>query len=468
MEPSGIRAGFGETVNQSIVNPVVLLIVLVLGVLICFGSRKRAIAAFLGGAIMIPMDQILMIGPLHFPMLRLLLLFGMVRMFRTKISSQLRILGTGWNNIDIALVALTIISAINGIALYRDSTTVVYELGELYTAFGGYVLLRYLIRDEDDVRVTIRALAWIAVMVAGVMIYEQATGRNPIYGFLGGARADVFGSVLEREGRRATGPFGHPILAGTFGAITLPLFVGLWWDDRKYRTTALAGISAAAIIPFAANSSTALMGFIGGLIALGFWYARRQMRIVRWAFVLSVIVLHSVMKAPVWHLISRIDLSGGSSSYHRYQLVNQCIQHFSDWWLIGTKYYGDWGWDMWDLSDQYVLIADESGLIALLCFLAMIVYGFKYLGRARRLSINHRQELFIWAIGSSLFANVIAFLGIGYFDQTIIVWYALMAVIAVVTLGERRTQVLPQEKASEAETSFSFEPDLEPELKMLR
>src|SRR5208337_1180530 len=146
--------------------------------------------------------------------------------------------------------------------------------------------------------------------------------------------------------------------AGTFGAISLPLFAGLWWRGRKNRTLAAAGIGAATIIVLAANSSTPLLGYVGGLIGLTFWPMRKWMRPVRWGIVITLVSLHIVMKAPVWHLISRIDLTGSSSSYHRYQLINQCILHFSDWWLIGTKSYADWGWDMFDLSNQYVGTAD--------------------------------------------------------------------------------------------------------------
>jgi hypothetical protein len=274
--------------------------------------------------------------------------------------------------------------------------------------------------------------------------------------------------VLEREGRRATGPFGHPILAGTFGAISLPLFMGLWWKEKKYRKTALMGICAAAVIPFAANSSTALLGFIAGLVGLCFWPLRKQMRAVRWAIVLTLISLHLVMKAPVWHLISRIDLAGGSSGYHRYQLINQCILHFSEWCLIGTKYYGDWGFDMWDLSNQYVWIADTSGLIPLACFLAMIVLGFKYLGKARRAyKWKRSQELFIWAMGSSLFANAVAFIGIGYFDQTIVVWYALIAMICATAFAARSAQRNATPEVALAESHSNSTPESEAELEVV-
>jgi hypothetical protein len=157
------------------------------------------------------------------------------------------------------------------------------------------------------------------------------------------------------------------------------------------------------------------------------------MRAVRWGVVLTLIALHIVMHGPVWSLIEKIDISGGSSSYHRYMLIDQCIRHFGDWWFIGVKDTSVWGWDMWDTANQYVGTCDNSGLLPFLLFVAVLVYGFKCLGRARRAAGKDKQRaLFIWALGAALFANLVAFMGISYFDQTMVAWYSLLAAISAV------------------------------------
>jgi len=431
---------FGGGVTETVLNPVVLVLVLIGGMLILFGSRRWAIAAFLSLAILIPMDQVLLLGPFHFPMMRLLALFGLVRIVWEKLSKRKEIFSGGMNGMDKAVILLTIFTAVDGILLWRQSGEVIYQLGNLYTAFGVYFLLRSLIQDEEDVKKSLRVLACVAALVAAVMICEQLTGRNPLYANLGGARASMYSNALERDNHyRATGPFAHPILAGTFGGIMFPLFVGLWWKEKKGRKYAALGIAATAVIPFATSSSTALFGLIGGVFGLCLWPLRQHMRKIRWGLVLTLISLHLYMTSPVWHLISDVDLTGSSSAYHRYQLVNQCILHFWDWVLVGTKNYASWGWEMWDLSNQYVGTADTGGLIPLIAFLAIIALGFKYIGQARKAAAgaDRKQELFAWAFGASLFANVVAFFGIGYFDQTIVVWYAILAMISAVTAGAR-------------------------------
>jgi hypothetical protein len=420
---------FGGGVSESVLNPAVLILVLIAGVLICILPRSRAVGAFLAAALLIPMDQVLLIGPAHFSMVRVLVLFGIVRILKDKMSSKLPLFSGGRNRLDLALILFTAFVALNGMLLFQQSQEVVNELGNLYTVFGVYFLLRFLIRDQEDVWATIQTLAYIAAAVAVVMTYEQATGHNP-YAVLGGARVANYAKLAVRDDRfRAQGPFSHSILAGTFGAVLIPLFVALWWRGRKYRKIAALGVISATVITLACNSSTPVLGYAAGVLALCLWPLRQSMRAIRWGIALTLVVLHLVMKAPVWHLISRIDITGGSSSWHRFMLVDQCIRHFGDWWLIGVKDTSVWGWDMWDTANQYVSICDNSGLLPFILFLAVLVYGFKYLGRARRAAKDKKTALFMWALGSALFANAVAFFGISYYDQTMVAWYALLAMI---------------------------------------
>jgi|HubBroStandDraft_1064217.scaffolds.fasta_scaffold00277_16 hypothetical protein len=421
---------FGGGVSGTVLHPAILVVVLIAGVLICVWPRRRAIIPFLAAAILIPTDQVLLIGPAHFPMLRLLVLFGIVRIVKEKISSKARLFSGGMNKIDWAVILLTAFVALNGILLFQESAAAVNQLGNLYTVFGVYFLLRFLIRNEEDVWRAIQTLAWVAAMVAVIMTYEQATGHNP-YAMLGGARVAGYASLAVRDDRfRAQGPFGHSILAGTFGAVLMPLFVALWWKGRGYRLMGVMGIVSATVITLACNSSTPVLGYAAGILALCLWPVRRWMRLLRWGVVVTLVSLHLVMKAPVWHLISRVDITGGSSSWHRFMLVDQCIRHFGDWWLLGVKDTSAWGWEMWDTANQYVSVCEYSGLLPFLFLVAIFVFGFKYLGRARRAAASDKKRaLFLWALGAALFANAVSFFGISYWDQTMVVWYAFLAMI---------------------------------------
>jgi hypothetical protein len=451
---------FGGGVSETVLHPAVLVFILVAGILICVWPRKKALGAFLAASLLIPVDQVLLIGPAHFPMLRVLVVFGIVRLAKERFTSKLRVFSGGLRALDLVVILLTVVIALNGILLFQVSGEVVNQLGQLFTVFGVYFLMRSMIRNEEDVVNAIQTFAWVAALVAGIMAYEVTTGHNP-YALLGGAEASKYASLVARDDRfRAQGPFAHSITAGTFGAVLLPLFVALWWKGASYRKIAGIGVVSATVITLACNSSTPILAYVAGLLALCFWPLRRHMRLVRWGIVLTLISLQLAMKNPVWHLITRIDLTGGSSSWHRFMLIDQCIRHFGNWWLIGVKDTSIWGWDMWDTANQYVSLCDSSGLLPFLLFLTTLVYGFKFLGKARRTASKMKDKqnaLFFWAIGSALFANVVAFFGISYFDQTMVAWYALLAIISAIAAIRQRKHTQGPDAPSEYELVLPIE-----------
>jgi hypothetical protein len=159
------------------------------------------------------------------------------------------------------------------------------------------------------------------------------------------------------------------------------------------------------------------------------------MRVVRWGIVLALVALHLLMKAPIWYVMARVDFAGGSSGWERAFLIDTFTRHVGDWWLIGTHDNVNWGWDMWDQCNQYVSEGETGGLVALGCFIAMIVICFKKIGNARKaVEGNHRKEWLFWLMGAAMFAQLMAFMGVDYFDQSRFGWYVLLVIIPVATI----------------------------------
>jgi hypothetical protein len=143
-----------------------------------------------------------------------------------------------------------------------------------------------------------------------------------------------------------------------------------------------------------------------------------------------------VMKAPVWALIARINVVGGNSGDHRYELINQAILHFGNWWLFGEKNPSSWGWEMGDVSNAYVNAAVSGGIFSLIFFLGIFWQAFRAIGLARKRAAekeDREMEVTVWAFGAALLSTVVSYFGIWYFDQSVLVWYALLAMICAVT-----------------------------------
>jgi hypothetical protein len=164
------------------------------------------------------------------------------------------------------------------------------------------------------------------------------------------------------------------------------------------------------------------------------WPLRRHLPLLRWSTVLALLGLQLVMNAPVWALIQRAGVIGGSSGYHRYILVDRFFRHFGDWWLLGARNAREWGYLSYDIANQYVGIGESAGLVPFVLFIAIIVYAFKYLGQVRRVADGPDDRRFLWAIGCALLAHVVAFFGLSYFDQLIVAWYALLAIISALAV----------------------------------
>lgn len=445
MDPRAIRFGGGAA--QSAFNPLILVAVAIACGVVCFAPRRKATAAFLIAGLLVPIYQVLVVGGVHFPMLRLLAMAGFIRVLRERRPAKNWLFAGGFNRLDLSIILFLLMTAVNGVLLFREMGAFIYQVGNLITLMGTFLLLRVLIRDEEDVLHAIRVLAGIAAFVAVIMIYEARTGHN-VYALLGGWHVAEPAHLMERDDRvRAEGPFGHPLLAGTCGAIMVPLFVGLWIRRKEYRLAVL-GIVCGTVMVVTCNASTPVLGWAAGIGTLVIWPLRRFTRAMRWSVVGMLALAQLVMRHPVWHLITDIDVTGGSSSWHRYMLVNECILHFKDWLLVGVPSTASWGFDMWDTANQYVAICDSSGLIPFLLFMAILVYGFKYLARVRRASKGTpRRARFAWALTAALFANAVSFFGISYWDQTQVVWYALLVMISAMVATLRR------QKAAAAKTS---------------
>jgi hypothetical protein len=420
--------GTGGTTN---IHPAMLVALAFVIILILLLPRKYVVMPLLLLSIAVPFGQVQMIGPFHFQLFRILLFFVWIRLIWQRYVNENQSSIIHMNAADKAVIGYCVVYVIAFTVLWQDSQAFFDALGKLYNICGFYFAFRFFIRDREDVERVIKLLVVVAVFVAVCMCNEQMTGRN-ILAMFGGVPEHT---AVREDYFRSQGPFEVYITAGTFGATLIPLFLILL---RKGGSRLLGSIGTVAglVIALTAHTSTAVSALAASVLGCGMWFFREKMRQIRWGLVLSLTGLHLVMKAPVWALIARVDLVGGSTGYQRFLLVDVCIRHFWDWFLIGARNYATWAGedDMWDAANQYVSVADTSGLLCLIFFLATIIYCFKYLGNARKAVGEKSSEAwFFWLLGVALFANLVAFVGISYFDQTFITWYALIAMIVAAT-----------------------------------
>jgi hypothetical protein len=434
MEPEHLRFGGGAT--ETMLHPLVAVWMLIVIVLILTLPRRKAITPFLLACFTIPVGQVVVLGGLHFTVLRILILAGLARRATVGGPTSGGKFAGGFNAVDRAVVTWTASLLIILSLQWMDMQALIHNLGDFVDALGGYLVVRFLIPDRGAIQRTIKALALVCVFQGACMINEQLSHIN-VFGFLGGASL----AVTVRDGKiRSEGVMGC-IYAGVFAGALIPLLLWLWTKGKSPKT-ACAALAGAIAMVFTSNASSSLLAFAAGLLGLGFWPLRKRMHLVRWGFALILVALHLVMKAPVWALIARVDLTGSSSGFHRFMLVDNCIRHFGDWWLLGYKYYNNWGWDMWDLCNQFVAEALTGGLVTLFFYVAMFTRSFGAVGAARKQVEGDRgQEWLFWCLGSSVFAIVVASFGSNYMAQLMMSVFPVLACISVAAFEARLVMV---------------------------
>lgn len=392
--------------------------------------RRYAIVPIIATCCYMTMGQSIVVAGCHFTMIRVLMLFGWTRLL---LRGEVRAIELG--RLDKTIMWWTTISFIAYISLWRSGDAVVYKLGATYNIVGYYFLFRMMLRSLDDVIQVFRAISLLIVPLAVFMLVEKSTGRN-LFSVFGGVSA----ITLVRDGvLRCQGPFSHPILAGTFGATVLPLATCLWLDGALGKILAAGGVVSSLIITVASGSSGPVLAFMAAVLALSLWRARTHMYILRRGLTGALISLQIFMKAPIWFLLARIDVFSGSTGFHRAMLIDGAFHNLSDWWLMGTQSTLAWADEeqgLFDVTNQYLQVGAEGGIVSMGLFIWIIVCGFRSVGLTWRFMAEIGEpaadQFIVWGLGAALFAHVVSYISVSYFDQNFVNWYLLLAMIATV------------------------------------
>ena len=404
-------------------TPIGFLIVCVSGFLVFTLPRRKALAPLLLGMVYTPFAQSLEVG-VSLSAIRVLILVGLVRVI-----ARGEFVKGRPNTVDKMMILWGIWAMCSSV--FHTGNAFVFRAGLVLDYLGGYYVFRSLVRDMEDIRFTFKVVCIPFVLVGMGMLAEKLTGKNA-FAFIGKVNLEA---GIRHGHFRGQGPFGHAILAGTVGAITFPMALYLWRLDRK---RALIGMAAGAAIVVGSGSSGPLMTLMTIVAAMAFWRMRWYLRAACWGAVVLIIALDIVMKDPVYFLLARIDLTGGSTGWHRAALIQSSIHHLNEWWLGGTDYTRDWMptgvyWSAnhTDITNYFIQMGVYGGLPLMFLFMGVMWAAFARLVKAfkHHKSASFEDRFLIWTMGAILFGHLTTFFSVSYFDQTVPFFFLLLASI---------------------------------------
>lgn len=299
------------------------------------------------------------------------------------------------------------------------------RLGLVCNIFGAYLYGRAYLHGPDLIRRLGTGLAAVVIPFGLMLMFEQLTGRNAFTGL--GALAEEAGRRGERM--RAFGPFSHPILAGTAAAAALPFLIAIWRSRPKL---ARAGLVAVVLAVVASASSGPIGTLLCGAGLMVFWRWRGLLGQAKVAGLAMLVFLHFAMSRPVWFLIAKADVVGGSTGWHRSALIDTAIKRLDEWWLAGTDETRHWifsgvGWNPnhTDITNYYLLFGVLGGLPLMLAFIAILVSAIRRLERTVRdlREMEDGREFEAWCLWAALFAHTLSFLAVAYFDQSFALFF---------------------------------------------
>ena len=423
----------GEELNvtgQTIVHPLGLTVLIVMGILTLLLPRKYALFPIIVVSALISPGQRIIIGTANFPFLRIMLIFAVVRMLIRGEFSSLKL-----SAVDCLILAYAFFKMAVYTLQWQTVAAFIFQAGQSYDVFGFYFFFRCLVRSFADLRGLAFNLALIAVPVSIAFFIESQTGTN-MFAALGG----VPFMTEVREGKiRCQGAFPHAIMAGVYFASNIPLIAARWFDNSQSKLMTIFGAGCSFLIVLMTNSSTSVMAFLFAVVGISLFPLRKKMRQIRWCILFALILAQFTLKGGAIYLVSRVNILGGSTGWQRSYLMDRCIVYFPEWAILGTRDSKHWaagemgGLGLGDVNNQYILEGIRGGLVTMVLFVAVIALTYRNIGRmlrSREVVDSRSKTIYIYSLGVILLVHTASFFSVSYFGQTLMLIWLVVAVTA--------------------------------------
>jgi len=419
-----------DIANQTQIAPLGLAILFILMVLLLFKNKDYIFISFVILSCFVSSAQRIVIADIDFTFIRIFIVFTYLRI----------VLRNEWvleslHKVDILVLLYGFISIFSFTLLHSSISALINSLGDAFDTIGAFFIFRNYLRDYKDITYIIKLFAISSLIIFPFFFFESITGFN-IFSYFGGV--PVVSAI--REGKvRCQGAFPHPIIAGSFWAVLVPLIWSFWNTKIISNKIVFFSIVSSILIILFSASSTPLMSVFAGFLFLGLYQFRKSYKEIKILLISSLVILQLIMDNPIWYLLMKIDIVGGSTGFFRFLLIDKFVENWREWFFLGivdTYHWGE-GYNLpsiglSDLTNKFVAEGATGGIFRLLLFLIIFFTSYRIIEKKKDDNDFSHNKMLLWGILASLFIHFMNFWGVTYFGQmTYIFWMGIAICINI-------------------------------------
>ena len=421
---------------------------------ILFLEPAKAVAAYIAAIAFYPDYLAVQIVTVYITVGRIVIFVLLLKCLAdTKLRNRFK-----WHLLDIWILAYSFINAFVVFIGAPSMDVIKNRSGNFMDTYIVYMVVRLCITDRAALVRLIKCISIILIPLALLGVIESYTDWHP-YAVLSKYNPWRPDGHLAKEARlgfgRAVASFSHSIMFGVSLALFLPLVYLLRYEP-KWRTWAYlsSGVLALGVLSSMSGGPWAMLILLIFCLAM-----ERYKKLIKPLIVLALILcflIGIVSNRPFYHVIVSYSNPIGGDSWHRAKLIDLAIEHFGEWWLLGYRGQ-DPGWGeslgmSWtDVTNQFILVAVESGLIGLLTFCGFLIILFRAIADIYNKLHDPVLKTWYWTFGSIIFATIVTWLSVSFFGQTKSLFYCVLGMIGssigfVTNVGRniQRIEIIPQ------------------------
>lgn len=414
----------------------VTLLIAITGVLlVLFLGRVPAMAAFLAVLFWYPNFLVVSLGTIDISVGRIVGSALLMRCLCNKrISSHFH-----WCRLDTMVTSYVAVTVLIYVLTQPFAQVMENRSGFIMDTWFAYLVSRFIIQDKKDFLQLIKLVCFIILPLAILGVYEAVTGHLPYFQLR--RFCPWMTRIKPQEGRwgfdRAMGPFNHPILFGCVFSMFMPYIYYLRNQKNSWRYLSYIFLAGAALGSMSSMSSGPWIMTIVVLFCFLLEPVRKYIKYLLLVIVLGCIFIAIISNRPFYYVIVSYCNPIGGAGYHRARLIEISMRFFHEWCLLGYKGQ-DPGWGIYmgmthtDVTNMFLLQGVRYGFGGMLAFCGIFYFAYAGIWKVQKRLRSKEDDLFFWAIKCMMFATIITMMSVGYFGQTLTLFFALTGMIGSV------------------------------------